>query len=263
VVSDAFGMLDLLFFVFTVGILPVLVNKSTERGRFDWIHPYLREIWTLVFVFYSLVLLSQPRAQEILMLLHKYPFVVQYLLLWLIGGLLLCTYYWFAGQIFQESKGDKKDDLLERIDRNLQKLVDEKAPDEKIRDAAIERKKAEESLTEPQWTTTHVYTGKDIMLIVFFSSSSPKVFPIARIQCRVITPNNNTYSVGSSAEGFNVTSVTPANQFRYPRDFEAPPLSPGRYQVEWLLTAGETKTFLTDSFDVSEAYLQSLPKEGN
>src|SRR5258708_7547618 len=94
--------LQLLFLAVTMGVLPVLVNKSTERGRFDWIHPYLREIWTAIFVFYSWYLLTQPRAEAFLMWLSRSlrPSFV-YLVLAIMGASLLCGYYWFAGKVFE------------------------------------------------------------------------------------------------------------------------------------------------------------------
>ena len=31
--------------ILSVVVLPIVLTKTTERGRFDFIHPYLHEIW--------------------------------------------------------------------------------------------------------------------------------------------------------------------------------------------------------------------------
>jgi hypothetical protein len=99
-------LLQLVFVVLTLGVLPVVINKSTEGKRFDWLHPHLRIVWTVLFVFYSWYLLTQPRAQEVLMWLHqtRKP-ILAYPLLALVGAILLCGYYWFAGKVSQPASG--------------------------------------------------------------------------------------------------------------------------------------------------------------
>jgi hypothetical protein len=93
--------IEFLGFIFTVWVLPVVINKSTEHKRFDWIHPHLRIVWTLIFGFYSFYLLAQPFAQGILMQMHSnVKAVVAYPLLAIFGASLFCGYYWFAGKIF-------------------------------------------------------------------------------------------------------------------------------------------------------------------
>jgi len=92
-------MLELVFFVLVTGVVPVVINKSTEEARFDWIKPYLREIWTAIFVFFVIYFLLKPEAMEVAMKLHnRVPSFWGYLLVALAGGLLLCAYWWFTGK---------------------------------------------------------------------------------------------------------------------------------------------------------------------
>lgn len=96
-------MFELLFLVFATVVLPILVNKTTEKGRFDWIHPHLRWLWTVVFAFVSLYLLEKPMLREATMrtkesLDHASP-VWGYIFCGIVGASLLCGYWWFAGKI--------------------------------------------------------------------------------------------------------------------------------------------------------------------
>jgi hypothetical protein len=97
-------VLTLFVAIVSMGVLPVLVNKSTEHGRFDWIHPYLRQIWTGTFMFYSWYVLHSNSDHPIFMWLHTNvkPWLA-YAIMAFFGALLFCGYYWFAGQVFKPS----------------------------------------------------------------------------------------------------------------------------------------------------------------
>lgn len=93
--------LELLGFIVTVGVLPIVMNKSTEHGRLDWIHPHLRIIWTAIVGFYSCYLLAQPFAQSILIQMHlNLRPAIAYPILAALGAGLFCAFYWSAGKIF-------------------------------------------------------------------------------------------------------------------------------------------------------------------
>jgi hypothetical protein len=96
-----FNVLEVLFVLASLVVIPVLINKSTEGERFDWIKPHLREAWTLVFVFVSSYFLSKPSIWEFTMNASKQwsPWVA-YPLVAVTGALLLSGYYWLAGQMF-------------------------------------------------------------------------------------------------------------------------------------------------------------------
>lgn len=91
-------------FVVATVVLPVLINKSTESGRFDWIKPRLRQIWTAIFAFFSLYLLQKPAAMEVAMKLHtRLPGPLGYVVAAICGALLLCGYWWFTGVEFNKA----------------------------------------------------------------------------------------------------------------------------------------------------------------
>jgi hypothetical protein len=123
-------------------------------------------------------------------------------------------------------------------------------------DAAIERRQAFEKPDEPDWKATNVYTGKSVILIVFFYASTRGGVPgelEASIRCLVTTPNKTLYSSGtSSAHGTGVSMIAlPGTRLQYPNDFPpAPKLSRGRYKVEWFLTSNGKNTIVTDNFEI-------------
>jgi hypothetical protein len=43
---------EFLYAILALVVVPILVTKTTERGRFDWIHPYLRELWMCLIIVY-------------------------------------------------------------------------------------------------------------------------------------------------------------------------------------------------------------------
>jgi hypothetical protein len=92
---------DIFFFVISMGILPMLINKTTE-GRFDWIKPRLPIAWMVILTFYSLYLLGRPPLIEIAMKLHKMTLsgIAGYLIVGFLGALVFCGYWWFVSKMF-------------------------------------------------------------------------------------------------------------------------------------------------------------------
>jgi hypothetical protein len=93
-------MLEIFFLLVCTLVVPVLVNKSTEGKRFDFIKPWLRELWTMVFVFFSVYLLVKPEAREAAMRLHlAVPGWRGYVITALSGAICLSLYWYFTGII--------------------------------------------------------------------------------------------------------------------------------------------------------------------
>jgi hypothetical protein len=62
---------------------------------------HLREVWTGIFLFYSIYLLAQPAIMETVMTLHrKFPNWQGYALTGTLGALVLCGYWWLTGFMF-------------------------------------------------------------------------------------------------------------------------------------------------------------------
>jgi hypothetical protein len=82
-------------------VIPVLINKSTEGERLNFIKPYLREIWTVVLLIFVGCFLMQQSPRDSLMKLHPYmPGYRGYIVCAIAGSTLLCAYWWFVGKIF-------------------------------------------------------------------------------------------------------------------------------------------------------------------
>lgn len=82
----------------------MVVNKSSE-ARFDWIKPYLREIWTGIFILFSTYyLFNDDKILWSIMKLHadlSGPF--GYIIAFFIGGVILVACWWVTGKMFHQS----------------------------------------------------------------------------------------------------------------------------------------------------------------
>ena len=96
-----------LFLVLGV-VLPILINKTTEHGRFDFIHPYLREIWTALLMLCTyFYFLNQPSTREWVTAMHrKFSIsspVTSYIVIFVLGGVLLTLYWRVTGLVVKGS----------------------------------------------------------------------------------------------------------------------------------------------------------------
>lgn len=100
-------MLDIVAIIVLTVVLPVLINKTTEH-HFDWVKPYVRQLWTGVLAFFSMYYLTnRTYAVEVAVRLHQRWHTIPwlgYLVAGLCGALLLCGYWWFTGEIFGKSQ---------------------------------------------------------------------------------------------------------------------------------------------------------------
>jgi len=96
-------MLDFLLLIALGIVLPFVLTRS-ERINLSFIDAYLREIFTGIFVLVLLNFLNRPNIKTFFNKLHKRePFrrqpVIGYIACFLIGGTILCGYWWFTGKI--------------------------------------------------------------------------------------------------------------------------------------------------------------------
>jgi hypothetical protein len=100
-------MFDIIAIILAAVILPVLINKTTEI-HFDWLKPYLRQVWTGIFFFFSFYfLIGNQIALEVAVKLHKQWQGVSwfgYIVSGFCGAALLCGYWWFTGKIFTKAQ---------------------------------------------------------------------------------------------------------------------------------------------------------------
>src|SRR6266571_4791311 len=103
--------MEIFIFLIVVLVVPILVNKTTERGRFDFVHPYLRHAWTGLLILFTYYVLDKPVVKEIVMRLFSRfgtsQAIWSYLTAFCVGGLLLCWYWYATGWLLKESGGQK------------------------------------------------------------------------------------------------------------------------------------------------------------
>ena len=136
-------MLDLIIFVLLAVVVPVVVNKTTESGHFQWIKPRLRLIWTAILMLFTVYFFQKQASLEIAMDLHKrwssLPWL-GYVLAGTLGAFILCGYWWLTGKMLstpeplqkqkavQPAAEDKPPTLLDLFNKdlpNVMKVTDE------------------------------------------------------------------------------------------------------------------------------------------
>lgn len=96
------------FFAFLgVLVLPILINKTTERGRFDFVHPYLREMWMALLLLFTwwYVLESSTVKKSVMSTQARYANhpVATYGVVAVLGALLLMGYWFVTGWLLRET----------------------------------------------------------------------------------------------------------------------------------------------------------------
>jgi hypothetical protein len=208
----------------------------------NWISAQLTFGWGLTLTAIYIVadgwrLVSSKPFQKVVWERRKLPMSIIYLVSFLVGGSIATGLVWWYHKP-QPPEPLSKQDL------------------EKIIDNAMKRKQALEKPTEPQWMASHVYTGREVVLILFFYAWSHENTDLAaKIRCRVTAPDRNSYSWQMEMSGTGVSSLQGPNRLRYPRDFQgAPGLVPGTYHVEWLLIPhNKDMILLEDRFDIPKS----------
>jgi hypothetical protein len=107
-----YSFFGLVVIMVTVGVAPVLVNKTTDI-HLDWIKPYLRECWTGLFIFFSLAYLLTPPTREVAMKVHaKYPEWIGYAICGLLGAAMFSAFWWFTGRVLTPEVAAKPPETL-------------------------------------------------------------------------------------------------------------------------------------------------------
>lgn len=100
-------MLDAIMYIIAAGILPVLINKTTEWFKFDWIHVHIRPLWMIVFSIFTMYFIHRSEIAGIIMAHFKKSNIspiFQYIIIAFIGAIIFCAYWWFIGTIFKERR---------------------------------------------------------------------------------------------------------------------------------------------------------------
>ncbi|HEY2497701.1 MAG TPA: hypothetical protein VGK24_11575 [Candidatus Angelobacter sp.] len=82
---------------------PLVINKTTERGRLEFVHKWLREIWVLFCILYTYYVIAKPEVRELAMSAYRRDAAWSYLIAFVIGGSLLCFYWWGSAKLLKET----------------------------------------------------------------------------------------------------------------------------------------------------------------
>jgi hypothetical protein len=101
-------LLEILFFIITVGILPVVINKSTEV-HLDWVRRYLRQLWSGIFAFFLVSwLATKPEIAGGVTTMHKQLHGwLGYGIAGLLGACIFCGFWWFTGRVVPSLDSDR------------------------------------------------------------------------------------------------------------------------------------------------------------
>jgi hypothetical protein len=114
----------------------ILINKSTEGGKFDWVKPYLRESWFAIAVIYTMIALWQERGVAVAMKLKISPTSGGYIVAACSGALLLSAYWWAIGWTL----GSTTASASGAPSASLQQVVNQQEEPKKQAAAPIEQK---------------------------------------------------------------------------------------------------------------------------
>src|SRR2546429_8585756 len=83
--------------------VPVMLDKTTERGAFDFVHPYRRETWAAIIGIYALGLCWWQRG-FLVEARANYRGFWSYATVGAIGLLSACAVWWITGFVLERDK---------------------------------------------------------------------------------------------------------------------------------------------------------------
>ena len=123
-------MWEFLVLLVATFIAPVLLDQSNKRKHFEWVGPWLKEGWALVFAFFVSYVLYSTTGEKIAMKLHPFwrlhPWV-GYLLFGAIGAVIFSSYWWFIGRIVSGDSLPHEKQRLLYVDLSREKTARLKA----------------------------------------------------------------------------------------------------------------------------------------
>jgi hypothetical protein len=98
--------MSILFFLFTTIFLPLLLHKTIESIRMEWIKNWLPEIWTVVFAGYlTYIVFVSSYSEAILRVRGKWGLSSGwgYVIAAALGASIFAGYWWLTGKMFSGS----------------------------------------------------------------------------------------------------------------------------------------------------------------
>ena len=95
-------MLEFVLLIVVTFMVPIVLEQSSKRGHFEWVGPWIREGWTIIFiVFVCYFLWGTTAGREVAVRLNQYwregPF--GYIVMGILGALIFCGYWAFIGRV--------------------------------------------------------------------------------------------------------------------------------------------------------------------
>ncbi len=110
-------MWEFIIYILLTVVIPVLINQAGPP-KIGWIQKYVRPIWTSIFAIFTLYLIQKPWVVGVIMECQKKTAsnpLVGYMIWGLIGIIVFCGYWWFAGKMFIETSPSKSESSIQAI----------------------------------------------------------------------------------------------------------------------------------------------------
>jgi hypothetical protein len=95
--------MDTILLLLGLTVVPLVINKTTERGRLEFVHEWLREIWICFCILYTYYVITKPEMREFAMSFYVRNGLWSYAIVFVLGGVLLCFYWWSTGKLLNET----------------------------------------------------------------------------------------------------------------------------------------------------------------
>ena len=85
----------------------MLINKTTESFKLDWVQKHIRPLWMVIFAIFTIYFIHRSEIVGVIMVDFKKSNIspiVQFLIIGLSGAIIFCMYWWFTCYVFKEIK---------------------------------------------------------------------------------------------------------------------------------------------------------------
>jgi hypothetical protein len=102
--------MDFVYAILALVVLPILLTKTTERGRFDFVHPYLREAWTgLILVYAVAYWWSEKEAMAHLHSRFDSHPILAYCAVAILGAIFACVSWAVTGLVLDKAESRQQE----------------------------------------------------------------------------------------------------------------------------------------------------------
>ena len=120
-------MLDAIMYIVAAWMLPVLINKTTEKYKLNWIQDHIRPLWMMVFTLLTIFFIHRSELSRLIMnhfLKSNISPIIQYIIIGFSGAIIFCLYWWFTGIIFSGPYDNIKIQIYRKYIHEKAKRID-------------------------------------------------------------------------------------------------------------------------------------------